>query len=103
MKLLPLILLLCSCSTQLYYPNGQKFARIESNASHISLTGPGIAMEATDLRNSTPTAAAFFGISHALAAAGTAAMPFATGSTILKAAPIIPATVPAFRISPSGQ
>lgn len=99
-RILPLALLFASCATKIETP-GHKFVTY-ADASQLSLTMPGVRLEAVGMNHSRHTGTAIRGASQFVSNVGVAALPFSDVSTAVKAAPIIPATIPAFRVGESG-
>lgn len=94
-----LSILFSSCATRI--ENGSFRFTTYSNAAQMTLVGPGVRFEATGLNNSLPTGTAIRGASQFVSNVGVAALPFSSSSAAVRAAPIIPATLPVFRIGES--
>lgn len=98
-RLFPLVLLFASCSTRVETP-GHKFVTY-ADASQLSLTMPGVRLEAVGMNHSRHTGTAMRGASQFVSNVGVASFPFSGVPSVVKAAPIIPATIPAFRVGES--
>lgn len=97
--LLPMVLLFASCATRIETP-GHKFVTY-ADASQLSLTMPGVRLEAVGMNHSRHTGTAIRGASQFVSNVGVAALPFSSAPAAIKAAPVLPATIPAFRLAPS--